>query len=209
MATDTILNEVKKVPGNVADSAHKMWLFGLGAVRTTQEEGSRLIDDMISRGRKAEENGSKELDKVVRRVESGAEDVSKEVENRLKGTLRRMGVPTREDILSLTRRVEEISGLVDQLAAERRRAAKQTPTTKQTTTATDIERKVYHVTTHDEGWQVKAEGAERATSVHPTKNEAVAASRELATAQEPSEVIIHRVDGTIQNRNTYGETAEA
>lgn len=206
MNTDTIFNEVKKVPGTVADSAHKMWLFGLGAVRATQEEGGRMIDDMISRGRKAEKQGSKELDKVVRRVETGAEEMSKEVESRLKGTLRRLGVPTREDILTLTRRVEEISGLVDQLAAERRRAAKPAPAAAPV--VSDAERKVYHVTTHDEGWQVKAEGAERATSVHATKNEAVAASRELATAQEPSAVIIHRVDGTIQTRNTYGETAE-
>lgn len=43
------------------------------------------------------------------------------------------------------------------------------------------ERKTYFVSAHaDGGWKVQAEGADRATSVHKTKGEAVARGKELA-----------------------------
>jgi len=68
------------------------------------------------------------------------------------------------------------------------------------------QRKVYHVTpAPDGGWQVKAEDAQRASSLHDTKDEAVARARELAKGQEPSQVIVHKLDGTFQTEYTYGD----
>ncbi|MGI8649386.1 MAG: DUF2188 domain-containing protein [Rubrobacter sp.] len=67
------------------------------------------------------------------------------------------------------------------------------------------ERKAYHVTPHSEGgWKVEAEAATRASSTHQTKEEAVDNAKELAKAQEPGQVIIHRQDGTIEAKQTYG-----
>ncbi|WP_162544262.1 DUF2188 domain-containing protein, partial [Klebsiella pneumoniae] len=37
-----------------------------------------------------------------------------------------------------------------------------------------------HVVTHPDGWAVKGEGNERATSVHSTQAEAIEAAREIA-----------------------------
>jgi len=66
-------------------------------------------------------------------------------------------------------------------------------------------RTVYHVASHPEGWQVKREGAERASSVHHTKAEAVQTARERAENNKPSQVVIHRRDGTIEREWTYGQ----
>lgn len=63
---------------------------------------------------------------------------------------------------------------------------------------------VYHVQPTDEGWAVQAEGAKRASSTHKTKKEAVTEGRSLATNQAPSHLVIHRVDGSIQDRHAYG-----
>lgn len=58
------------------------------------------------------------------------------------------------------------------------------------------ELKSYLVTPHEEGgWKVQAEGAGRATSVHRTKAEAVAASKELARNHAPSQLLVYKEDG--------------
>ena len=47
-----------------------------------------------------------------------------------------------------------------------------------------------HVVPHGDGWAVRGEGNERATSVHRTQSEATDAARQIATNQR-SEVLIH------------------
>ncbi len=66
-------------------------------------------------------------------------------------------------------------------------------------------RVVYHVTPHpDGGWQVKKRKASEPESRHPTKVLAVARAKELAKACQPSQVIVHRQNGTIEDESTYG-----
>src|SRR5215217_8239990 len=68
--------------------------------------------------------------------------------------------------------------------------------------------KTYLVRPHAEkkkGWKVEAEGAKRASSVHRTKVEAVAAAKEKAKSQAPSQVLIYKQDGlNVQEEKTYG-----
>ena len=68
------------------------------------------------------------------------------------------------------------------------------------------ERKTYLVTSHpDGGWQVQTEGTTRATSVHRTKPEAVAAAKEFARGHTPSQVLVYKKDGMeVQEEKTYG-----
>lgn len=61
----------------------------------------------------------------------------------------------------------------------------------------------YSVGPHDDGWQVKRDGAQRASSVHDTKAEAVQAGKHLAQESQ-GELRIKGQDGRIQNSNTYG-----
>lgn len=60
-----------------------------------------------------------------------------------------------------------------------------------------------HVVPHDGKWAVRAEGAERATSVHDTQREAIDAAREIARRQG-TELLIHGEDGKIRARDSYG-----
>lgn len=62
---------------------------------------------------------------------------------------------------------------------------------------------VYHVLPLDDGWSIKMEGAEEASSHHDTKKAALDAARELVKSREPSQLVIHRQDGTIQDAHTY------
>jgi Uncharacterized protein conserved in bacteria (DUF2188) len=62
---------------------------------------------------------------------------------------------------------------------------------------------VHVVHREDQGtWAVEVEGG-RARSTHATKAEAERAGREVARKNK-SELLIHRRDGRITERNTYG-----
>jgi uncharacterized protein YdaT len=60
-----------------------------------------------------------------------------------------------------------------------------------------------HVVPHADGWAVKGEGAERASSVHRTQQEAIDRGREVARNQN-SELFIHGRDGRIRARDSLG-----
>lgn len=60
-----------------------------------------------------------------------------------------------------------------------------------------------HVVPHPDGWAVKREGAERASSVHERKADAEEAGRDLARKDEV-ELVIHGRDGKIQDSDSYG-----
>jgi hypothetical protein len=61
-----------------------------------------------------------------------------------------------------------------------------------------------HVTPHPEGgWQVKGEGNEKATVRTSTQAEAIDIARDIAINQQ-SEVVIHRPNGQIRDKNSYG-----
>lgn len=62
-----------------------------------------------------------------------------------------------------------------------------------------------HVVPYDGGWAVRGEGNERATSIHHTQADAINAAREIAIKQR-SEVVIHRTDGRIRDRDSYGHS---
>ena len=63
--------------------------------------------------------------------------------------------------------------------------------------------KQVHIVPRDDGWAVRREGAKRDSSHHDTQNEAFNAGRNTAQ-REKAEVLIHRPDGTIRDRNSYG-----
>ncbi len=60
-----------------------------------------------------------------------------------------------------------------------------------------------HVVRIDGGWAVKEEGNATYTSRHHTQTEAEEAAREVARIQG-SEVVIHKPDGTIRDKDSYG-----
>lgn len=64
-------------------------------------------------------------------------------------------------------------------------------------------RRNQHVVPHKEGWAVKPEGGEKASSVHRTQAEAIARGREVARTQG-KELLVHGRNGQIRERDTHG-----
>jgi len=67
------------------------------------------------------------------------------------------------------------------------------------------ERAKYHVSPHENGWQVKKEKASRPARVCGTKEEAIEEAKRIAKNNPLGQVIIHKKDGTIQTEYTYGK----
>jgi hypothetical protein len=59
-----------------------------------------------------------------------------------------------------------------------------------------------HVVPRNEGWAVRVEGRIRATSIHRSQREAIAAARKLAK-EAATQLVIHRRDGRIRDRDSY------
>lgn len=85
---------------------------------TTGEEGARLFHEMVERGRQTEpelnENWNRVRAEVLRRAQSLPRPLrlvssEPETEERLRERLERMGVPSREEIAGLARRMEDLA----------------------------------------------------------------------------------------------------
>ena len=65
------------------------------------------------------------------------------------------------------------------------------------------EKKNVHTVPTESGWANKREGSQRAMNKYLTKAEAQAAGR-IAAKKDGVEHLIHKKDGTIGERNSYG-----
>ena len=132
----------REFPMDVKDSAHKIWLAGLGAVAVAEEEGSKFFKTLVKKGEKFEDQRKKQVDQVVDKMKDGVEDVREGVEsrwqrfgdsfdNKVGRAVERLGVPSRDEIHKLTQRVEDLTRKLDGLQGKAKKApAKRKPAAK-------------------------------------------------------------------------------
>lgn len=135
----------------VRTSAQQIWQAGLGAFAKAQEEGGKVFAKLVKEGtelqKRTQQLANGKVSEVTGTVVKMADNVSKQAagswdkleqvfEDRVSRSLKSLGVPTQNDILTLTKRVEELNKAVAALsgkkvAAPRSSAAKAAkPTTK-------------------------------------------------------------------------------
>lgn len=108
----------------LSDTAQQIWLAGLGAFARAQAESTKLFEGLVREGLSLEQSALKFADsqaEAVRGVvESGVDSATARaagtlgqlesaVEGGVRRALTRLGVPDREDIAELSRRVESLS----------------------------------------------------------------------------------------------------
>lgn len=109
-----------KIPNEIRESVHKIWLAGLGALSAAEEEGSKIFNTLVEKGEAFEKRGKKVLDQAKDRVVSAREraeqrwhKVGDEIDDRVNATIERLGVPSRDEIQKLTKRVEELNKKIE------------------------------------------------------------------------------------------------
>jgi len=107
---------------DVKNSAHKIWLAGLGALTVAGEEGSKLFKTLVEKGETYEEKGGGPTDKVKEtygKTREKAEDLWSKFENSFNDkvgiAMNKLGVPTRDEINQLTQRVDALMEAISKL----------------------------------------------------------------------------------------------
>lgn len=115
---------VSELQESVVGSVRHIWLAGLGAASVAREEGSKMFDTLVQRGEEVEKKGGSPVEKmkesfkeVTDRASSTWDNVSQKFDAQVAASLHRIGVPTRDEIATLTRRVDALIASVDKLRA--------------------------------------------------------------------------------------------
>ena len=123
----------KKDQNDLKESVSKIWLAGLGALAAAEEEGSKLFKNLVEKGEKWESKGRDTMHEVRSDVKEKVEEAREKATNTwdqvgdrfddaLASALKRFGVPSREEIATLTKRVEELTALVESLKQPKKAA---------------------------------------------------------------------------------------
>lgn len=146
--------QAEKLAKSLGESAQHVWLAGIGALGRAQSEGSRLFASLVEEGeeleRRARTAAAGRADDVMEAVGSGVDDVrgkaedtwdrwEKALDERMQRTLSRMGVPSRDDVSELERKVGALEAELRReraasarKAAARKTAPRKTPATSRT-----------------------------------------------------------------------------
>ncbi len=148
-----------KLSEPVMQSAREVWLAGLGALNIAQQEGGKIIERGSKLFEKLVEEGSKFEGKARNDIEGAVSDLRGEVQDRMSGVRQRtdavrkqasdnwdklekifeervaralagLGIPTRDDINGLSKRVEDLATQVALLDAARAPASGKASTTR-------------------------------------------------------------------------------
>ncbi|MCP5158268.1 MAG: phasin family protein [Gammaproteobacteria bacterium] len=120
--TSVTLKNIVEAPAvaDIRESAHRIWLAGLGALAKTQEEGEKLFQALVKEGEQVEKRAK---DTAAARVEEAKGKVvelqgktnaqfdrlEELFQERVARVLHRLGAPTQEDIQGLAQRVERLN----------------------------------------------------------------------------------------------------
>jgi poly(hydroxyalkanoate) granule-associated protein len=103
----------------IKQSAHEVWLAGLGALSLAGEEGGRLFKSLVKKGQGLEKVNKARIHRLADKVESLRGDarnavarVKSPIEAGMSNAMNRLGVPSRKEIATLTKRVEELTRVV-------------------------------------------------------------------------------------------------
>jgi poly(hydroxyalkanoate) granule-associated protein len=112
----------KQLNEELKDSAQKIWLAGLGALATAEEEGTKLFNTLVERGEAWEARSKKQVSRMREKVESAIgeaesswEKLGGALDEKVAAAIHRLGVPSRDEINRLTKRVEELTLKIDQM----------------------------------------------------------------------------------------------
>jgi poly(hydroxyalkanoate) granule-associated protein len=123
-STKASAQQAEQLSKTLSESAQQVWLAGVGAFSRAQTEGTKLFEALIKEGLKLEKNALKfaggQADAVRGAVESKVgqareratdtwDRLEKVFEDRVQRALTKLGVPGRDDLAELSRKVDSLT----------------------------------------------------------------------------------------------------
>jgi len=130
---------------SISESAQQIWLAGVGAFGRAQAEGTRLFDGLMKEGAGLEKTArayaNTRAGTVRNAVETGVgqtrdraadtwDRLEKVFEDRVQRALVKLGVPGRDDVQSLSKRVDALTAVLQARKSAPARKATQAPAKK-------------------------------------------------------------------------------
>lgn len=132
--------KAKVIQNDLMDSAHKIWLAGLGAFAMAEQESGKLFKGLVEKGEGVEKEGKEHVEKAKGTVagmktvaDSYWNTMERTMDDQVTAVIHRMGIPTKGEIEELTTKVEQLTVSVDKLSAKQAAKPKSTPAKKTTT----------------------------------------------------------------------------
>jgi poly(hydroxyalkanoate) granule-associated protein len=111
----------------LTERGREVWLAGLGALATVEEEGTKLFNRLVDRGQKFEEERRHDIEEATEKVreqsdealtqlEEAGEETQSMLTETVNSALDRFGVPTRKEVDDLADKVDHLSEQVSALA---------------------------------------------------------------------------------------------
>ena len=101
-----------QLSATIRESAQQIWLAGLGAFAKAQQEGSKVFDALIREGEAIQRKTRKVTEDKVTEMAAKAtgtwDKLEQVFENRVARSLHSLGVPTRDDVAALAKRVADL-----------------------------------------------------------------------------------------------------
>lgn len=124
------------------DTVHQIWLAGLGAVSKARNGAPQLLDDLVSEGARIHTQTRGAAEKALQGLLSGVQTsitervskvrgqatdaldgLEKVFQTRVHRALTQLGVPSAEEVQSLSKRVDRLNANIDKLARGRKPGA--------------------------------------------------------------------------------------
>jgi poly(hydroxyalkanoate) granule-associated protein len=116
----------ESIQDELTQRGRDVWLAGLGALATVEEEGSKLFGRLVDRGKEFEHERRSELqtarkkaqeqrDEALEQLEEAGEETQTLLTDTVNKALERFGVPTRTEVDRLSTKVETLAKQVDDL----------------------------------------------------------------------------------------------
>lgn len=108
-----------QLSATIRESAQQIWLAGLGAFAKAQQEGNKVFDALVRQGESIQKSTRKVAEDKVTEMAAKAtgtwDKLEQVFENRVARSLHSLGVPTRDDVAALAKRVAELKAEVEKL----------------------------------------------------------------------------------------------
>lgn len=120
-----------QLASSVKESAHQIWLAGMGAFAKAQEEGTKVFETLVAEGmnlqKKTQGLAEEKINEVTGRMSAMAGSVSAKAgqnwdklesifEARTAKAMGKLGVPTAKDVEALSQRVDALAAAVARLS---------------------------------------------------------------------------------------------
>lgn len=97
------------------DLIRKTILAGIGAATLTKEKVEGLVDELIQRGEVASEERPKVVQELLTKAEEAKKEWQEKVEQAVKDTVKRLGIPAKADLDALDRKMDELAAKVEKM----------------------------------------------------------------------------------------------